>query len=94
MYLPPPSFVYSLVLVLALLQVLINDLLFFPGMREYCVSRGFAADEFAKDNLAVRFALQEAYTRYGGGSRAISWQERLVSLLQRVGTALRLRIRC
>jgi hypothetical protein len=61
LYLPPPSLVHSLTLVLALLQVSIDDLLFSPGMREYCVGRDFAAGRFMKDDLAVRFALQEVY---------------------------------
>jgi hypothetical protein len=34
-------------------QVLIEDLLFSPGMREYCVGRDFAANRFAKDDLTV-----------------------------------------
>jgi hypothetical protein len=60
LYLPPPSLLHSLALVFALLQVLIDDLLFSPGMREYCVGRDIVARRFAKDDLAVGFALQEA----------------------------------
>jgi hypothetical protein len=30
-------------------------------MREYCIGRDFAAGRFMKDDLAVRFALQEVY---------------------------------
>jgi hypothetical protein len=33
LYLPPPRLVHGLALVLALLQVLIDDLLFSPGMK-------------------------------------------------------------
>jgi hypothetical protein len=46
---------------------LIDDLLFSLGIREYCVGRDFAAGRFAKDDLAVGFALQEAYKRHAGG---------------------------
>jgi hypothetical protein len=59
-------------------SVLIVDLVFSPGMREYCVSRYFVTGRFAKDDLAVGFAMQEAYQRHIGGSQAISWQLRLV----------------
>lgn len=48
----PTSLVYSLAFVLALLQILIDDFLFSPSMREYCVGRDFAAGRFAKDDLA------------------------------------------
>ena len=92
LYLPPPSLVHSLVLVLALLQVLIGDLLFSPGMREYCVGRDIAAGRFAKDDLAVGFALQEAYKTHAGGSRAISWQARLVLLVRHIAQALRFKV--
>lgn len=87
LYLPPPSFVHNLALVLTLLQVLIDDLLFFPSIKEYCVGRDFAANTFAKYNLAVGFTLQEAYKRYAGGLRAISWQARLVSLTRQIGAS-------
>ena len=51
-------------------------------MREYCVGRDIAAGRLVKDDLAVGFALQEAYKRHAGGSRAISWQVRLELLVR------------
>ena len=90
--LPPPSLVHGLALVLALLQVLRDDLLFSPGIREYCVGRDFAAGKFAKDDLAVGFALQEAYKTYARGSRAILWQARLVLLVRHIAQALRFKV--
>ena len=71
LYLPPPSLVHSFALVLAFLQVLIDDLFFSLGMRKYCLGRDLAAGRFAKDDLAIGFVLQEAHKRYVGGSRAI-----------------------
>ena len=85
--LPPPSLVHGLALVLALLQVLIDDLLFSPDIREYCVGKDFTNGRFAKDDLAIGFALREAYKRHAGGSRAISWQARLVSLTRQIGAS-------
>jgi hypothetical protein len=72
LYLPSPSIIYSLTHVHASLDILKNDLLFSPGMREYCVGRDIAASRFAKDDLAIRFALQEAYERHARGLRPIS----------------------
>jgi hypothetical protein len=65
LYLPPPSLAYSLAYVRADLDILKDDLLFSPRIREYCVGRDIAAGRFAKDDLAVGFALQEAYKRHG-----------------------------
>jgi hypothetical protein len=64
LYLPPPSLVYSVIYIYTNLDILKNDLLFSPGMREYCVGRDIADSRFAKDDLAVVCTLQEAYKRY------------------------------
>jgi hypothetical protein len=64
-YLPLPSLAHSLAHVRADLDILEDDLLFSPRMREYCVGRDIATGRFAKDDLAVGFALQEAYKRHG-----------------------------
>ena len=72
LYLSLPSLIHSLTYIHANLDILKNDLLFSPGIREYCVGRDIAAGRFAKDDLAVGFTLQEAYERHAGGSRAIT----------------------
>jgi hypothetical protein len=68
LYLPLPNLIYSLTLILTLLQVLVDNLLFSLGMREYYIGRDFTTGRFAKDDLAVRFALQEVYKGYTRGS--------------------------
>lgn len=47
------------------LLVMIINFLLFPCVREYCVGRYRVAGGFAKDDGAVRFALQEAYQGHG-----------------------------
>ncbi len=69
LYLLPPS----LALPCASLCVLKANFLLSPGVRKYCVGRDIAASRFAKDDLAIRFPLQEPYESHGG-SRAISGQ--------------------
>jgi hypothetical protein len=51
--------------------VLKTNFLLSPSVRKYYVSRDIAAGRFAKDNLVVRFLLQEVYKNHSGGSRAI-----------------------
>ena len=63
-YLPLPCLAHSFGHVRADLDILKDDLLS-PGMREYCVGRDIATCSLAKDDLAVEFALQEAYKRHG-----------------------------
>ena len=65
LYLSPASLAHSLAHIRACFHVLKEDLLLLPGMREYRVGRDIAAGRFAEDNLAVGFALQEAYESHG-----------------------------
>jgi len=65
LYLPLLSLAYSLTYVCTNLNILKDNLVFSLGIREYCISRDIAAGRFAKGDLAVKFALQEAYKRYG-----------------------------
>jgi hypothetical protein len=55
---------HSLADIHANFDILKDDLLFSPYIREYCVGRDIATGRFAKDDLAVGFALQEAYKRH------------------------------
>jgi hypothetical protein len=56
-YLLPASLVFAG----SSVYLLKANLLFAPGMRKYGVGRDAAADELAKDEVAVGFAFQEAH---------------------------------
>ena len=64
LYLRPPSLADSLAHVRVGFYILQCDLLP-PCVREYCVDRYMVAGGFAKDDGAVRLALQEAYEGHG-----------------------------
>lgn len=67
MYLLLSSFVYRLVYIRVHFCILKGDLVFPPGIRDYCVGKDIAASKFAKYNLAVGFPLQKAYRSHGRG---------------------------
>ena len=56
----------GLVLTGASIYLLKANLLYTLGIRKYSVGREVSADKLAKDEAAVKFALQEAYCEIGG----------------------------
>jgi hypothetical protein len=64
LYFPLSSLAHSLAHARADLDILKDGLFFSPGIREYYINRDITGSRFAKNDLTVRFMLQEVYESY------------------------------